>query len=75
MNVTVDQITILSITYGSVNTTFQVSTTATPGSSTAISQQQSLQTTLSQNGNIANMPIISSTIITNGGSNDNNNND
>jgi hypothetical protein len=73
MNVAVNQITMLSITYGSVNVTFQVTTTATPGSSASISQQQSLQSTLGQNGNIAGMPITSSSIITNGGSNDNNN--
>lgn len=73
MGVVLEQINILSIIYGSVNVTFQVSTTATPGSSVAASQQQSLQTTLGQNGNIAGMSITSSTITTNGGSNNNNN--
>jgi hypothetical protein len=73
MGLTIYAITVLSISYGSVNVTLQVSTTANPGSSAAITQQNALITTLASNNTVANMRIASSTITTNGGSNDNSN--
>jgi len=71
MGVNIYAITVLSISYGSVNVTLQVSTTATPGSSAAVTQQNALTNTLASNSNIAGMQVTSSTITTNGGSNNN----
>ena len=75
MGVSIYAVTVLSINYGSVTVTFQVSTTASPASSEAVAQQNALTNALSSNNIIANMRISSSSITTNGGSNDIDNND
>lgn len=58
---------MLSIQSGSVVTTFLINSQYTPASNEAVSQQESLQKALT--GSVANMPISSTSITTNGGSN------
>jgi hypothetical protein len=74
MSVSVYAITVLSIAYGSVGATLQVTTTAEPNSPLAIQQQNGLQSVVRQSGSIAGMTVSSSTVTTNGGTNNDNNN-
>ena len=66
--VAIKNIVVVSITSGSVITNLQVTSFNAPGSSAAIQDQTNLNTLLSR-GNIANMPVSSFALSTEGGSN------
>ena len=65
----INNLVVQSIQEGSVITNLQVSSFSTPGSTPAIQEQNDLNT-LINSGSIANMPLSSSALSTEGGSND-----
>lgn len=75
LGVSLRDITIISIVYGSVNLDFQVSTTNSAGSNGAVSQENSLKNLIQSGSTTNGMSVSSSSVTTNGGSNNNGDDD